>query len=209
MVIIKKLTNFVALFLIYGPLWPSKNSINVGKFTAYKVQLAQLKDGHHEQDFVVDTEFFKNMERTDIHKADVKVHLDLEKKHDVYDCTFHCQGYVEVACDRCLDPLEIEIATDYHIIVKYGDSYNDESDDILVIPESNPYLNVAYMLYDTIVLCIPLRHVHPIGKCNRAMLTALSKHRSAASDNGGIDDDDASGFDDAGEIDPSVPGADE
>lgn len=208
MVNIKKLTIFVALFFIYGLSQALKNSINVGKFTAYKVQLARLKDGHHEQDFTVDTEFFRNMERPDIHKADVKVHLDLEKKRDAYDCTFHCKGTVEVACDRCLDPLDIDIDADYHIIVKYGESYNDESDDILVIPEGNSYLNVAYMLYDTIVLCIPLRHVHPLGKCNRAMLTALSKHRSA-----GADDDEAvetAGYDEALDVaDPSAPGADD
>ena len=35
------------------------------------------------------------------------------------------------------------------------------------------------MLYDTIVLTIPLRHVHPMGKCNRAMLAALHKHRNS------------------------------
>ena len=62
--------------------------------------------------------------------------------------------------------------------MKYGDDYNDESDDLLVIPYSDNYLNVAYMLYDTIVLTIPIRHVHPMGKCNRAMLSALHKHRS-------------------------------
>lgn len=181
----------------------------MGKFTAYKVQLAQLGDGHHGQDFVVDTEFFKNMERPDIHKADVKVHLDLEKRHDVYDCMFHCKGIVEVPCDRCLDPLEIEIDTDYHIIVKYGESYNDESDEILVIPESNTYLNVAYMLYDTIVLCIPLRHVHPLGKCNRAMLAALSKHRSASAGDGEDAADDDDSYSDPGDVDPAAPGAEE
>lgn len=152
----------------------------MGKFTAYKVQLAQLPDGHFEQDFVCDTDFFKNMENTGIHKADVKVHLDLEKKNDAYDCTFHCKGVLEVPCDRCLDPMEIDVDTQYHIIVKYGDEYNDESDDILVIPKSNNYLNVAYMLYDTIVLCIPLRCVHPMGKCNRAMAAALNKHKAGS-----------------------------
>ncbi|MDE7461680.1 MAG: DUF177 domain-containing protein [Muribaculaceae bacterium] len=158
----------------------------MGKFSAFKVQLAHLPDGHYEQDFICDTEFFKNMEHPGIISADVKVHLDLEKKHDAYDCTFHCKGSVEVPCDRCLDPLPIEIDADYHIIVKYGEEYNDESDDVLIIPESNPYLNVAYMLYDTIVLCIPLRHVHPLGKCNRAMAAALSKHKAHSDE----DDDD-------------------
>ena len=66
--------------------------------------------------------------------------------------------------------------------MKYGDRYDDVSDDLLVIPESDSYLNVAYMLYDTIVLTIPLRHVHPMGKCNRAMAAALHRHHSAAGD---------------------------
>ncbi len=154
----------------------------MGKFTAYKVELASLADGHHTQDFVCDTEFFKNMEYTGIHKSDVRVHLDLEKRNGAYDCTFHCKGTVTVPCDRCLDPLDIDIDTDYHIIVKYGDSYNDESDDLLVIPHSDSSLNVAYMLYDTILLSIPLRHVHAPGKCNRAMAAALHKHRANVSD---------------------------
>ena len=154
----------------------------MGKFSPYKVQLASLPDGHHEQEFECGTEFFKNMENPDIISSDVKVHLDLDKKNDAYDCTFHCKGMLKIPCDRCLDPIDHEVDATYHIIVKYGDDYNDESDDLLIIPESDPYLNVAYMLYDTIVLTIPLRHVHPMGKCNRAMMAALNKHGKSSGD---------------------------
>ena len=118
------------------------------------------------------------MENPDIISSDVKVHLDLEKKNETYDCTFTCKGTLKIPCDRCLDPIDHEVDTTYHISVKYGEGYNDENDDLLVIPYSDSYLNVAYMLYDTIVLTIPLRHVHPMGKCNRAMLAALHKNRS-------------------------------
>lgn len=166
----------------------------MGKFTAYKVELASLSDGKHEQDFVCDTEFFKNMEHTGVLSSDVKVHLDLEKRHDAYDCTFHCKGKVTVPCDRCLDPMDIDVDTDYHIIVKYGDAFDDESDELLVIPHSSTNLNVAYMLYDTILLTIPLRHVHQPGKCNRAMAAALSKHRS------GTDEDAEEVLDEAEDI---------
>ncbi len=154
----------------------------MGKFTQFKVQLAQLPDGRHEQDFHIDTEFFKNMENTEVHEADVNVHMDLVKKGDLYDLTFHCKGELMIPCHRCLDPLAHEVDTTYHIMVKYGEDYNDESDDLLIIPYSNAYLNVAYMLYDTIMLTIPLRHVHPLGKCNRAMAAALSKHSAQTSD---------------------------
>ncbi|MDE7026236.1 MAG: DUF177 domain-containing protein, partial [Paramuribaculum sp.] len=56
--------------------------------------------------------------------------------------------------------------------------YNDDSDELLVIPESENHLNVAYMLYDTIALQIPIKHVHPLGKCNRQMTAILKKHRA-------------------------------
>ena len=154
----------------------------MGKFTAYKVQLASLPEGHHEQDFVCDTEFFKNMENTDVLNSDVNVHLALEHKHGLYDLTFTCRGKLQIPCDRCLDPIDHEVDTVYHITVEYGDTYNDASDDLLIIPQSDAYLNVAYMLYDTILLTIPLRHVHPLGKCNRAMAAALNKHKARGGD---------------------------
>ena len=74
------------------------------------------------------------------------------------------------------------IDTTYHIIVKYGEDYNDDSDEVLEIPESDNTLNVAYMLYDTVELAIPIKHVHPLGKCNRQMSALLKKHRATAGD---------------------------
>ena len=145
----------------------------MGKFSAYKVELASLKEGHYEQDFEIKKDFFENMENSDILDADVHVHLNLEKRRDAYDCTFTLKGTIQIPCDRCLDPIDHEVDTVYHVIVKYGDSYDDGADNLLVIPYSNSYLNVAYILYDTILLTIPLRHVHPLGKCNRAMADAL------------------------------------
>ena len=154
----------------------------MGKFTAYKVQLASLPEGKFEQDFVCDTTFFRNMENTEVVNSDVAVHLDLEHRRGLYDLKFTFKGLVQVPCDRCLDPIDIEVDTTYDIKVEYGDSYDDASDDLLIIPSSNPYLNVAYMLYDTILLTIPMRHVHPLGKCNRAMAAALNKHKARGSE---------------------------
>ena len=157
----------------------------MGKYSAYKVQLASLPEGKFEQEFVCDTQFFKNMENEDVVNSDVKVHLDLEHRNGLYDLKFTLKGVVQVPCDRCLDPIDIEVDTTYDIKVEYGDTYDDASDELLIIPGSNPYLNVAYMLYDTIVLTIPMRHVHPLGKCNRAMAAALTKHKVR----GGEDED--------------------
>lgn len=152
----------------------------MGKFSAYKLQLKSLAPGTHEFEYVLDKQFFANMESADIHDADLKVKLTAVYRGDVYDLTFKITGNVVLLCDRCLDTMDFPIDADYHIMVKYGDDYNDDSDEILEIPQSDAYINVAYMLYDTVALAIPIKHVHPMGKCNRQMSALLKKHRARA-----------------------------
>lgn len=118
------------------------------------------------------------MENADVRDADVDVHLTVTHKNDVYDLVFHLTGTVTVACDRCLDNLELPVDTTYQVAVKYGDDYRDDADGMIEIPESDNFLNVAYMIHDTAALAIPIKHVHPLGKCNRAMSTLLKKHRA-------------------------------
>ena len=109
-------------------------------------------------------------------------------------------------CDRCLDDLVLPIDTTYHIMVKYGEDFNDDSDELLEIPDSDNYLNVAYMMYDTVALAIPIKHVHPLGKCNRAMSEILKKHRARADlENDLIDEMDQIGDDVGREAQPSDP----
>ena len=152
----------------------------MGKFTAYKLPLKSLAKGSHEFDYVLGIQFFDDMENAYISDADVNVRLTVAYNGDVYDLNFVFSGEVTVLCDRCLDDLHLPIDTTYHIVVRYGDDFNDDSDELLEIPESDNYLNVAYMMYDTVALAIPIKHVHPLGKCNRAMSAILKKHRVQA-----------------------------
>lgn len=158
----------------------------VGKFTAYKLPLKSLPAGTHEFEYKLGKQFFVDMESPDIRDAEVDVKLTVVHRGDTYDLSFKFTGHVMLICDRCLDSLEWPVDTEYHIMVKYGDEYRDDSDELLEIPESDNYLNVAYMMNDTVALSIPIKHVHPLGKCNRAMSMLLRKHRT-----GGVSDEDS------------------
>ena len=57
------------------------------------------------------------------------------------------------------------------------------------------------MIYDTVVLAIPIKHVHPMGKCNRQMSAILKKHRAGGAEG----DDDMDEFMDG--IDDDAPAA--
>lgn len=150
----------------------------MGKFTEYKIPLMTLPQGTHNFDFHLDKKFFNNMENPDIHDADLDVKLTVTNKNGLYRFEFAITGTITLICDRCLDSLIMPVDTTYSISVKYGEDYNDESDDLLIIPQSDPYLNVAYLIHDTVALTIPIKHVHPMGKCNRQMSAMLKKHRA-------------------------------
>lgn len=154
----------------------------MGKFTEFKLPLKGMSPGIHEVDYHLDKQFFVNMESQDVHDADLNVKLIVDHKGDFYNLDFHIVGEVTLLCDRCLDDLQFPIDATYKIAVQFGDDYNDENDDLLVIPSTDNTLNVAYMIYDTVVLQIPIKHVHPLGKCNRAMSAILKKHRVRSAD---------------------------
>lgn len=152
----------------------------MGKFSAFKLPLKSLPIGSHDFDYRLDKEFFQNMESSDIRDGNIDVHATVNNKGQYFDLHFEIKGEVTLLCDRCLDEMQWPVDTGYHIAVKYGSDFNDDSDDLLEIPESDNYLNVAYMIYDTIALNIPIKHVHPQGKCNRAMSSLLRKHRATS-----------------------------
>lgn len=141
-----------------------------------------LPQGVHEYEFHLDKLFFENMENPDIHDADLTVRLTVNHKADLYQMDFAVTGTITLICDRCLDDLVMPVDTTYSIAVRYGDDYNDDSDDLLIIPQSDADLNVAYMIHDTVALTIPIKHVHPMGKCNRQMSAMLKKHRARRPD---------------------------
>lgn len=159
----------------------------MGKFSAYKLPLKSLPQGSHDFDFKLGKQFFADMENADIRDADLDCHVTVTLKGDMYELVMHITGELTLLCDRCLDELPWPVDTDYRIYVKYGEDYNDDSDELLEIPEGDADLNIAYMIHDTVALTIPIKHVHPLGKCNRAMSSLLRKHRASGA---GMGEDD-------------------
>jgi len=172
----------------------------VGKFDLYKVDLKGAQPDIQEREFLLDNQFFANIEGEDIPKGKVQVFLTITKTGGMFTFEFKLNGIAVIPCDRCLDDMEFPIETSNRLIVKFGKDYSEESDEIIIIPETEGVINLAWFLYEFVALAIPIKHTHPPGKCNKQMTAKLKKH-SAGSD----DDEDfkADGMEDADEaIDP-------
>lgn len=131
--------------------------------------------GTHTFEYRLGKEFFAEMESSDILDADLDVALTVVHKSDVYDMTFDITGDITLECDRCLDEMQQPIDVEYHIVVKYGEEYCDDSDEVIEIPENENCFDVAPLIYDTVSLEIPIMHVHPEGECNQEMDAMLNQ----------------------------------
>ena len=116
---------------------------------------------------------------SEISDASVNVQLTLIKHSSYFELNFDFNGWGEVACSRCLDPLRIDISSQAQMFVKYGEEFGEEysdDNDIVVLSYDEDRLNVAQYLYEYAHLSLPIRRVHPEEKqCNAQMLAKLEQ----------------------------------
>lgn len=142
--------------------------------------------GHSEAfEYRLDNEFFANIDGPEVQRGKVDVALTVKRTATVFELNFDLNGIIYIPCDRCLDDMDFNIDTNELLYIKLGHEYREESDNMIIIPEDEGEINIAWFLYEFIALSIPIKHTHPYGKCNKEMSERLQK-MSARS----IDDDD-------------------
>ena len=154
----------------------------MGKFNLYKIPLKSLAPGTYSYEYELDDRFFENIDEGDIRKGGVHAAVTVCNRGEVYALDFDLQGMIQIPCDRCLDNMDLEVSVQEHLYVKWGSSYSEESDDTVIVPESEGEINLAWFLYEFIALSIPLKHVHPAGMCNKAVTAKLYKHSARRAD---------------------------
>jgi len=126
----------------------------------YIIPFRGLKPGVHPFDFKIGDTFFESYEESLIRKGDVAVHLDLEKEERMMILHFQLHGWAEVPCDRCNEPVKIKISGTEQLILKFGEEYEEQSDEAVIIPEMRSQVDLAPYLYEYIHLLLPMRKVH-------------------------------------------------
>lgn len=154
----------------------------MGKFDLYKIELKNLSPGVHEYEYFLENKFFVDIDGDEVQKGKVKVNLTVKRTSMVFDMNFQLEGIVYVPCDRCLDDMELPVSTQNKLVVKFGKEYAEESEEIVIIPEEEGEINLAWFIYEFIALAIPMKHIHAPGKCNKAMSSKLKKHTARRAD---------------------------
>ncbi|WP_299272650.1 DUF177 domain-containing protein [uncultured Psychroserpens sp.] len=127
----------------------------------FTIPFIGLKVGKHHFDYQIDKKFFEHFEYDDFNDVNVKAELLFEKKTTLLELHFEISGIVNVNCDLTNEPYDQSVEGTFKLVVKFGDDYNDEFEDILIIPHGEYEINVAQYIYELIILSMPAKRIHP------------------------------------------------
>ena len=146
----------------------------------FDIHFLGLKNAIHYFEYEIGASFFKLYEKSLISEANLLVKLSLDKKDSFFILNFQVDGLVNLPCDRCNELFDYELMTDFEIIVKFEEVENGVVDeaDVVYISRNETSINVADLIYDYILINIPIQVFHPNDKdgnstCNPEILEKL------------------------------------
>lgn len=165
----------------------------MSKFAAYNIDLKALGQGKHSYTYTLDDEYFGKIDSTEVQRGNVTAVVDVMVSAAGYEVKFQVEGTAIIACDRCLDDMVQAIKADDKLRIRLGDELTDDGE-VMVLPERDPVLNVAWFLYELIALAIPIKHVHAPGECNKTMAAKLRSHIAVSLNDEGDEEDEDSEY---------------
>ena len=129
---------------------------------AYDVEILRLKEGLYNFSFDVGDSFFSEFEDNDIvTKGRLLANVLLKKETGLIEVLFDINGRVELICDRSLEKFDYSLQTAQTIVYKYGAEEKEVNEEIYLITRDTPKINLAQLIYEFILLAIPVKKIHP------------------------------------------------
>ena len=127
----------------------------------FTIPFVGLKIGKHHFEYKVEKAFFEHFEYEDFKDVNITVNVELEKTTTLLELHFKISGWVNVNCDLTNEPYNQDIEDEFDLVVKFGDEYNDEYIDILIVPHGTYEINIQQYIYELVILAVPAKRIHP------------------------------------------------
>ena len=131
------------------------------EFKTFDIQFVGLKVGKHDFTFEVDNTFFENFGFDEFNDASLLITATLDKRITLMDLILKSEGTVNVNCDVTNIPFDLPVHSEMDLVVKFGEEFNDENEDMLILQHGDHKLNIAQYVYEMIVLALPAKREHP------------------------------------------------
>jgi uncharacterized metal-binding protein YceD (DUF177 family) len=160
---------------------------------AFDIAFVGLKPGVHEFNYELDDQFFIDRGAIDFANASANVKLLLEKNQGFMILKFEVGGRAQVTCDRCGNPLPLELWDEFRMLVKMVENpeemnEQEEDADIFYISRNDSHIEVGTWLYEFVLLSVPMQKMcspEEMGgpQCNNEVLEKLRSMEAKHSEN--------------------------
>jgi len=162
-------------------LQPFKKESTLNPLKQFNIGFVGLSFGKHTFSFGIDEAFFSCFEFSEVRKGDLQVELLLDKQNSMLVLDFSIKGFVELECDRCLETYQQVLEVERRLYVKFGDSFSEQTDEIIVIPAGESHFDVSQYVYEYIHLGLPMQHIHmkdntPGKGCDPVVLEKVNQY---------------------------------
>ncbi len=147
------------------------------------IRFVGLKSGIYMYGFTLDNTFFEERKNEEIAGGKVNFDVKMERMAHQLIFTFVLDGKVTTWCDRCLGAMEVEIAGEEHLMVRFSDTEVSEDEETFILPESAKEIDLTPWLYEYVAVRMPLQHVHPDGECDPEMVKYIVENGERRAEN--------------------------
>lgn len=173
-----------------------KNLHEEDRLKEFDISFTGMSLGIHRFEYKIKSDFFKHFENDSFQNSAVHVAIDFDKRSNFFVLNFAINGWVKTECDRCLDMFNLTFSGDYEVIIKFANTSFEQADedaDLIYLTPGTNYLNVAQLIYEFILLCIPIKRVHPTdergnSQCDPKILDILAGNETQEEENNDIID---------------------
>ena len=153
----------------------------------FNIPFKGLSAGNHSFDFEIGKQFFESFEYFEGVSGKLTAQVDLLKESNLMNLTIDLKGIVDLQCDRCLDSFKQSIVGNFMLIIKFWESFEEESEEVVVLPLTANRIDLSQYFFEYINMLLPLQKVHPDkenGKsaCNPKMIDRLNQYSEQKDD---------------------------
>ncbi|RNC92851.1 MAG: DUF177 domain-containing protein [Allomuricauda sp.] len=127
----------------------------------FTIPFSGLKLGNHRFEYKVDNTFFESFDYNEFNGAEIHVEAGLNKTSTMLELDLNAKGSVNVDCDLTGEPFDQDIDGALQLVIKFGEAYNDEDDEILILPHGEHQVDISQYVYEMLVLSVPTKRIHP------------------------------------------------
>lgn len=152
----------------------------MGKNRNFIIPFVGLSAGKHLYSYKIEDSFFEQIDHSEIKKATLLLELTLNKQSEMLVLDFAISGTVNVSCDRCNEPFDLEVSGNNQLVVKTGGAVSSD-EDVLCIAGTESEIDISGYAYEYIVLSLPIKRVHPDNEkgestCDKEAMKVYNKY---------------------------------